>query len=139
MATTNARAQGLSIGTISRKTGVNIETIRYYERIGVAPMPPRSAGGHRQYDYDHIKRLTFIRRGRELGFTLDQVRALIDLAEGSDDACAKVKALTLDHLADVEIRIADLERMRDVLAAHAAQCVGMRAPACPVIEALFAA
>jgi len=136
---TNARARDLSIGALSKATGVNIETIRYYERIGVAPKPPRTAGGHRVYADSDVKRLTFIRRGRELGFTLDQVRALLDLADGSDDACAKVKALTLDHLTDVEQRIADLQRMRDVLTAHAAQCVGARAPACPVIEALFAA
>ena len=138
-ANTITRARGLSIGALSRATGVNIETIRYYERIHIAPKPPRTTGGHRIYDGEHIKRLTFIRRGRELGFTLDQVRTMLGLADGSGAACAQVKSLTLDHLADVEQRIADLDRLRGVLSAHAAKCVGEQAPACPLINALFAA
>ena len=72
------------IGALSGRTGCSIETIRYYERIGLLPAPPRSAGGHRVYDDDHLKRLTFIRRGRALGFTLDQVRGLLGLVDGGD-------------------------------------------------------
>ena len=138
-AITFTRAKAFSIGAVSKATGVNIETIRYYERIRIAPKPPRTTGGHRIYDGEHIKRLTFIRRGRELGFTLDQVRTLLGLADGSGDACAQVKSLTLDHLADIEQRITDLQRLQGVLSAHAAKCVGEQAPACPLIDTLFAA
>jgi MerR family mercuric resistance operon transcriptional regulator len=128
----------MSIGILSKATGVNIETIRYYERIGVAPKPPRTEGGHRSYDDEHLKRLVFVRRARELGFTLDQVRTLLEMIDGSDESCEKVKSLTLDHLDDVERKIADLERLRGVLSDHAARCEGERAPACPLIDTLFA-
>ncbi len=74
-----------------------------------------------------------------MGFTLDQIRTLLNLADGSGDTCAKVKSLTLDHLADVEQKIADLVVMRDVLLAHAEQCEGDLAPACPLIDTLYAA
>jgi MerR family mercuric resistance operon transcriptional regulator len=74
----------MTIGPLSEKTGCNIETIRYYERIGMMPKPPRTAGGHRVYREEHLKRLTFIRRSRELGFTLDQVRNLLLLVDGDD-------------------------------------------------------
>ncbi|MFP6774835.1 MAG: helix-turn-helix domain-containing protein [Alphaproteobacteria bacterium] len=129
----------ISIGGLSKATGVNIETIRYYERIGIIPAPPRTEGGHRVYDPGHQGRLNFVRQGRELGFTLDQIRTLLDLADGGSDTCAKVKSLTLDHLADVEQKIADLQDLRDVLSAHAAQCEGDLAPACPLIDTLYAA
>ncbi|MDH3920601.1 MAG: MerR family transcriptional regulator, partial [Rhodospirillales bacterium] len=88
----------LTIGALSKNTGCNIETIRYYERIGLLPAPPRSAGGHRLYGEVLLKRLTFIRRGRELGFTLDDIRGLLGLVDGGAYTCAEVKALTLDHL-----------------------------------------
>ena len=135
----SVRARGLSIGALSKATGVNIETIRYYERIGIAPNPPRTDGGHRSYDEVHINRLNFVRRGRELGFTLDQIRTLFDLADGSDDTCAKVKLLTLEHLTDVENKIADLTCLRDVLFEHAEICEGDHAPDCPLINSMFAA
>jgi MerR family transcriptional regulator, mercuric resistance operon regulatory protein len=131
--------QELSIGGLSAASGVHIETIRYYERIGIAPKPPRTTAGHRVYGDVHIKRFVFVRRGRELGFTLDQVRTLLDLADGSSDTCAKVKVLTLDHLTDVEKKITDLERLREVLSDHADQCEGDHAPDCPLIESLYAA
>ena len=88
----------VTIGVLSGHTGVNIETIRYYERIGIAPKPPRSAGGQRLYADEHRQRLIFIRRSRELGFTLDQVRALLGLAGGRRMTCAKVKTLTEAHV-----------------------------------------
>src|SRR3546814_12169114 len=90
------RSKPYGIGDLSGRTGVNIETIRYYERIGIMPEPPRSAGRQRVYDSGHIKRLAFIRRSRELGFSLDEVRALLTLVEGGDYTCGEVHALTLE-------------------------------------------
>jgi len=134
----------ISIGGLSKATGVNIETIRYYERIGIIPAPPRTEAGHRIYDAHHTGRLNFVRRGRQLGFTLDQVRTLLNLADGGGDSCAKVKAMTLEHLADVEQKISDLQSLAEVLSAHATQCDGDlgdgdEAPACPLIDTLYAA
>jgi MerR family mercuric resistance operon transcriptional regulator len=91
----------LMIGALSRRTGCKVETIRYYERIGLLPPPPRSAGGQRHYGKDGLKRLTFIRRSRELGFSLKEVRGLLRLVDGGGYTCAEVRAITLDHLAEV--------------------------------------
>ncbi len=129
----------LTIGILSRNTGCNIETIRYYERIGLLPAPPRSAGGHRLYGEAHLKRLTFIRRGRELGFTLDDIRGLLGLVDGGAYTCAEVKALTLDHLGEVRRKLADLRRLEKALEDMASECDGGAVPDCPVIDALFAA
>jgi MerR family transcriptional regulator, mercuric resistance operon regulatory protein len=85
----------------------------------------------------HLQRLTFIRRARELGFTLDEVRSLLTLADGSEGARAEVKVITLEHLADVRRKIADLERLAQTLADMAAQCEDGAVPACPIIDALF--
>src|SRR3546814_10670552 len=95
------RSKPYGIGDLSGRTGVNIETIRYYERIGIMPEPPRSAGRQRVYDSGHIKRLAFIRRSRELGFSLDEVRALLTLVDGGDYTCGEVHEMTLAHIADI--------------------------------------
>ena len=125
------------IGELSGRTGCNIETIRYYERVGLLPAPPRSAGGHRVYGVDHLKRLTFIRRGRQLGFALKDVRGLLALVDGGGYTCDEVQALTLSHLDEVRLKIADLKVLEGVLGDMAAECEGGTVPACPVIEALF--
>jgi MerR family mercuric resistance operon transcriptional regulator len=127
----------LTIGALSKQTGCNIETIRYYERIGLLPAPPRSEGGHRIYGEDHLKRLTFVRRSRELGFTLQEVRGLLRLVDGGDFTCADVKALTLDHAAEIRRKIVDLRKMERVLKEMASQCEANEVPACPIIDALF--
>jgi MerR family mercuric resistance operon transcriptional regulator len=135
---TKAPAKGeFSIGALAKDSGVNIETIRYYERIGVMPKPPRSAGGYRLYAADHLKRLTFVRRGRELGFSLDELRDLLQLVDGHDYSCAEVRALTLDHVAAIRRKIADLRRLEKTMTGIAAQCSGKRIPECPIIDALF--
>ncbi len=126
-----------TIGALSKGTGCHIETIRYYERIGLMPKPPRSPGGHRLYEDDHLRRLTFIRRSRELGFTLEEVRGLLRLVDGGSYTCAEVKALTLDHAAELRRKVADLRRMKRVLEAMAAECEGGEVPECPIIDALF--
>ena len=128
-----------TIGKISASSGVNIETIRYYERIGILPAPPRSEGGHRLYDEEHLKRLSFVRRCRELGFSLDDVRALFRLVDGGDFTCDEVKAMTLDHLGSVRRRIADLRTLERTLDDMAARCDGGEVPDCAIIDALFEA
>jgi MerR family mercuric resistance operon transcriptional regulator len=118
------------------ETGVNIETIRYYERIGLVPAPPRTAGRQRAYDADHVKRLAFIRRSRELGFSLDQIRDLLGLVRGHELTCAEVKTLTEQHVADIRRKLTDLKRLERVLNDLAAQCHGKEVPDCPILDAL---
>ncbi len=127
----------LGIGKLSEHTGCNIETIRYYERIGLLPAPPRSEGGHRSFSDEHTKRLTFIRRGRELGFTLKEVRCLLELVDGEDHTCEEVQAITVKHVADIRRKVADLRRLERVLEDMAEQCPGGKVPECPIIDALF--
>jgi MerR family mercuric resistance operon transcriptional regulator len=126
-----------TIGALSRGTSCHIETIRYYERIGLMPKPPRSPGGHRLYEEDHLRRLTFIRRSRELGFTLEEVRGLLRLVDGGSYTCAEVKALTLDHAAEVRRKVADLRKLERVLKEMAAECDGGEVPECPIIDTLY--
>ena len=130
-------AHALPIGALSKQSGVNIETIRYYEKIGVMPAPPRSAGGYRRYDAQHLKRLNFVRRGRELGFSLYELRELLRLADGHAYSCAEVYDLTSEHLAEIRRKIADLRRLQRVMTDMAAQCSRARIPDCPIIDALF--
>ncbi len=125
------------IGVLSEQTGVKIETIRYYERETLLPSPPRTPGGHRSYSEDHLKRLTFIRRSRELGFSMEEIRELLALVDGGSFTCGQVKALTLDHAASVREKIADLRRMEKILRKISAQCGGGSIPECPIIEVLF--
>ena len=99
--------------------------------------PPRTEGGHRLYDQPHLKRLTFVRRSRQLGFSLDEIRALLHLVDGGDFTCAEVEAITLQHLDEVRRKIADLKKLQRVLRKMAAQCHGGAVPECPIIDALF--
>lgn len=121
---------------LARATGCNLETIRYYEKIGLMPDPPRTASGFRIYDETHLSRLRFILRGRELGFAIEDIRGLLGLVEAGTQTCAEVKTRTELHLADVRAKIADLKRIETVLAATAAQCSGEQAPDCPILDAL---
>lgn len=128
----------LPIGELSRRSGVNIETIRYYERIKVLPAPPRTAKGRRAYGPAETRTLAFIRRARELGFTLDEIRTLLTLsAENGHGACAEVGQLATGHLAEVRAKIADLKAMERVLADAVRRCNAGEAPGCPLIDALW--
>ena len=127
----------VSIGTLAARTGCKTETIRYYERIGIMPRPPRTSGGQRRYRIDHLMRLNFIRRARALGFPLDEVRALLRLVDEDDHSCAEVEVLARGHLDSVRARIADLKAMEAVLEDMVARCAGGTVPDCPIIEALF--
>jgi MerR family mercuric resistance operon transcriptional regulator len=136
--TRSREAGGSSIGVLSERTGVNIETIRFYEKEGLVPTPPRTEGGHRIYQDAHFRRLVFIRRSRELGFTLDEIRTLLRLADGSGRNCAEARALACDHLREVQAKIADLQRMERVLAKTIEQCAEGQSPACPLLDNLGA-
>ena len=129
--------KAIPIGELSRRTGCNIETIRYYERIGLMPAPPRR-GRYRSYGGEHVARLGFVRRARELGFTLDEVRALLGLAGGGDASCGEARYLAAAHLKDVQARIADLKRMERVLADSVRACDAGQDPGCPLIQTLYA-
>lgn len=137
MAKIQGRAREFPIGALASESGVNIETIRYYEKIGVMPKPARSTGGYRLYTAEHLNRLIFVRRGRELGFTLDELRELLRLVDGHSYTCAEVRTLTLDHVADIRRKIADLKRLERVMTDISSRCSGRRIPDCPIIDALF--
>jgi MerR family mercuric resistance operon transcriptional regulator len=130
--------QPLTIGRLAAAAGVNLETVRYYERIGLMPPPARTAGGHRAYEVAHIRRLTFIRRARELGFSIEDIRALLALAEPSHASCAQVQEIAQAHLDDVRSKLADLAKLERVLARTVARCSGGPAPSCPVLDMLDA-
>ena len=127
----------INIGSLSQQTGVNIETIRYYEKIALLPPPARSQGGFRQYENRHIERLRFIRRGRDLGFSIDSIRALLALAEQPDLPCGDADHLVALHLDEVERKIADLQRLRDELR-RMADCCGRIVADCQIIGTLVA-
>lgn len=129
------REDTLSIGQLSRHIGVKIETIRYYERAGLLPAPARTEGGHRVYDRGAARRLNFIKRSRALGFSLDDIRALLGLDEGAP-TCGEVMSLTRRHLDGVRAKIADLKKLEKTLSRAVTQCEGGDDLACPVIDAL---
>jgi len=129
-------SQGLSIGQVSRITDVNIETIRYYERIGVVPKPARTQGHHRLYEPADLDRLQFIKRSRALGFSLEDIRGLLHLVDEKNFTCAEIHGITMSHLADIHAKIADLRRMENVLTEMAMKCETGAVPACPIIDAL---
>jgi MerR family mercuric resistance operon transcriptional regulator len=116
------RTGRIAIGALSKHTGTNIETIRYYERVGLLPPPARSSGGYRLYGTAHLKRLTFIRRARALGFPLAEVRKLLTLADQRRRPCAEVRVVAAAHLEDVKGKIADLRQMERVLKETVASC-----------------
>lgn len=126
----------LSIGQLATQTATKVETIRYYERIGLLPAPDRTAANYRAYHQAHLARLAFIRRARALGFPLDQVRGLLRLADQRDRPCEAVDAIARQHLAEIERKIADLHTLRDELADLLGQCGQHIIADCRIIESL---
>lgn len=124
-----------TIGALGRDAGVNLETIRYYERIGLMPEPGRSASGYRLYGEDAGRRLAFIRRGRELGFTIEEIRNLLQLAAHPDSPCHEADSLVREHLDLVEARIRDLQALREELL-KLSGCDSTHAGHCRLLEAL---
>jgi MerR family mercuric resistance operon transcriptional regulator len=126
-------ASGLTRGDLARVTGCNIETIRFYEKTGLLPDPPRTGAGYRIYSAAHATRLGFILRARELGFSMEDIRGLLGLEDGTAPTCGEVKERTERHLSDVRAKIADLMQIENVLTATAARCTGTDVPDCPVL------
>ena len=124
-----------SIGEAARKSGVPVETIRYYERAGIVPGPPRSESGRRVYDAAGIARLRMIKRCRDLGFPLAGARALLALSENSDAPCADVKVIAEDHLAEVGRKIRGLRDLEAALVELVHECAEGNT-ACPALRAL---
>ena len=125
-------------GRIAKEVGCNVESVRYYEQIGLMHVPQRSPGGYRLYGAAERRRLWFILRARELGFSIDEVRSLLSLVDGGDYSCGEIRDLTLTHLADVRDKIADLRQLERTLAEISSCCEGGSGPDCPIVEALFA-
>jgi Cu(I)-responsive transcriptional regulator len=126
----------MKIGELSRATGTNIETIRYYERIGLLPAPHRTAANYRSYGEPHRARLTFVRHSRDLGFTIEEIRSLLDLSDDPGRDCSEADRIASRHLEQVEDKIAQLTRLRDELTRIVGRCRGGIAADCRVIEAL---
>ena len=127
--------KALSIGKLGERTGVNVETIRYYEKIGLLPEPGRTEAGYRQYGDEHLRRLHFIRRGRDLGFSIEAIRELLRLAVHPEYPCQDADRLAAEHLAEVERKIAELERLRGALRGMV-NCCAHTVAECRIIDAL---
>jgi len=125
------------IGQMSRRTGVNIETIRYYEHIGMMPKPNRSKGGNRLYNTAQLQRLFFIKRCRETGFTQAEIRTLLSMVDSQEFTCAEVHDITTAHVADIQQKIRDLRKLEKVLTKMAKECSRDEEPDCPIISTLF--
>ena len=128
----------IAVGELSRRTGCNIETIRYYERIGLLPKPRREQGSRfRRYGRDDVAQLRFIRRARQLGITLDEVRALLRVALGDgEDVRTEARGIAAAHVAGIRAKIADLQAMERVLTDAICECDGGQRPRCPLMEVL---
>ncbi len=126
-----------SIGQAAKRSRVNIETIRYYEREGIVPRAERTASGRRFYDDAAIAQLRFVRRCRDLGFPIADIRALLELSSNATRPCGDVKDIGERHLHDVRARLADLRKLESALADLVQQCTADR-PDCPVLKQLFA-
>lgn len=128
---------GMTIGALSEAAGVNVSTVRYYERRGIIPEPPRTASGYRQYGEDVVTRIRFIRRAQDLGFTLEEIDDLLALRVADPAACEAVGATTRAKLDSVESKIRELERLRSILRALVRSCEAReRTDECPVLAML---
>ncbi len=129
-----------TIGALASATGTKVETIRYYERIGLLPRPARSRSNYRSFTHAHLNRLVFLRRARSLGFSLGQVRELLQMVDQRDSRCADVDRITHEHLITVERKILDLKRLATELRRLSALCRGgVTVADCRIIEALASA
>jgi DNA-binding transcriptional MerR regulator len=131
-------AERFSIGKLSKATGVKVVTIRYYEHVKLLPSPPRTAGNYRVYGREHLHRLQFVRRCRDLGFTLDQLRDLLRLSLQSGRQCSGIDRITENHLEEIESKIADLKRLAAQLRHLKDGCPGNgRVANCRILAALL--
>ena len=129
----------MKIGELARRGEVNIDTVRYYERQGLLPQPRRQASGYRSYGDEDVARLRFVRRAKELGFSLEEIAELLRLSTATDGHRSEVRTLAARRLVDVESRLAELERIRGVLTDLVDRCSGKGSiEGCPIIEAVVA-
>lgn len=126
----------MTVGELARATGTKSETIRWYEKIGLLPKPPRTAGNYRAYGALHLGRLSFIRRSRDLGFSIEEIRTLLQLSDDRERDCADIDAIARHHLAEVERKITDLTSLAGELRHVIGQCHGGRVAECRIVEAL---
>jgi Cu(I)-responsive transcriptional regulator len=126
----------MNIGDLAKAAATKAETIRYYERIGLMPIPPRTAGNYRDYTSVHVSRLTFTRRARDLGFSIEQIRALLTLADDKGQSCEAVDVIAREHLAEVKRKLADLAALRRELDSLIGQCRHGTVAECRILEAL---
>ena len=126
----------MKISEAAESSGCHLETIRYYERIGLMPCPERSGSGYRSYEHADVERLRFITRGRDLGFSLEEIRSLLRLAQDPDLSCGEVDQLARKHLGDIQARLADLQRMASELARTIGACHGGERGTCTILETL---
>jgi Cu(I)-responsive transcriptional regulator len=126
----------LAIGTLAKRTGTKVQTIRYYEQIGLLPEPERTEGGQRRYGDDDLDRLAFIRHARQLGFTLEAIRELLELSDNPGRSCADVDRIAHRQLKEVEARIARLEALRKELNRMLKECSRDTVSDCRVLEVL---
>ncbi|WP_428408637.1 MerR family transcriptional regulator [Hyphococcus sp.] len=125
-------------GELARRSGCNLETIRYYEDIKLMPEPARTEAGHRLYSIDDQRRLRFILRSRELGFSIDEIRSLLSMVDSGAYTCGEIHALTHEHLKSVSQKIADLKKLQRTLKAISNDCAAGDEPDCPIVETLIA-
>jgi MerR family transcriptional regulator, mercuric resistance operon regulatory protein len=130
---------GITIGELSRRTGVNIETIRYFEKVGLLDTPSRTEGGHRVYAERHVRALSFIKRARELGFAPAEVRTMLNLGGSGKACCDEVREIAVHHLEEVRQKIADLAKLEHLLTSTVERCSGGHVPECAVIDMLDSA
>lgn len=126
----------MKISDAALASGCHLETIRYYERIGLMPSPGRTASGYREYSPADIERLRFVTRGRDLGFSLEEIRSLLRLAQDPAMSCGEVDQLAREHLDDIQARIEDLQRMASELERTIGQCSGGERGQCTILETL---
>ena len=126
----------MNVGAVARETGIAAKTIRYYESIGLTPLPDRQANGYRAYEPNDVATLRFVQRARGLGFSIEEVRALITLWRDQSRASADVKQLALDHINQIEGRIAELQAMKRTLEDLTQRCHGDDRPDCPILDDL---
>lgn len=129
-------ANNLTIGQLARETGTKVETVRFYEKSGLLPVPSRTEGNYRSYDPAHLNRLSFIRRARDLGFSLDQVRTLLALSDDRNQSCAAIDTIAKEHRVEVERKIADLQSLKTELDRMIDQCGCGVVADCHIIETL---
>jgi DNA-binding transcriptional MerR regulator len=126
----------MRIGELAKATATNVETVRYYEKIGILPKPARTSANYRSYGGDHLARLSFIRRARNLGFTLEALRELLTLSDDKEQSCEAIDAVSRAHLAQVDLKISDLRALRSELSRIIVSCQQGTVADCKIIETL---